>query len=118
VNQVHAYKADDAVACTMLFENGALMNGVWSFSVSREEEKDICEITGTEGSILFSVFEMKRITVRKHGKEEIIPFDSLQHVQQPMIEKIVEYFSGAGNNPCSADDAYTVMWMMDKVTHK
>jgi predicted dehydrogenase len=118
INQAHTHIADDAVACTMLFENGAVMNGIWSFAVPAEEEKDICEITGTEGSIAFSIFDMKKITVRKKGKEEIIPFDTLQHVQQPMIEKIVEYFSGSGNNPCSADDGYTVMWMMDKITGK
>ena len=118
VNQAHAYNADDAVACTMLFENGALMNGLWSFSVPATEEKDICEITGTEGSLLFSVFDMQKITVRKNGKEEIIPFEPLPHVQQPMIEKIVEYFSGKGTNPCSGDDGYTVMWMMDKITGK
>lgn len=118
VNQAHTYKADDAVACTMLFENGAVMNGMWSFSVPFEEGKDICEITGTEGSIMFSVFDMKKITVRKNGKEEIISFDPLLHVQQPMIEKIVEYFSGSALNPCSGDDGYTVMWMMDKITGK
>jgi len=118
INQSHAYLADDAVACTMLFENGAVMNGLWSFSVSAAEEKDICEITGTEGSIRFSVFEMKKITVSKNGKEEIIHFDPLQHVQQPMIEKIVEYFSGSAVNPCSGDDGYTVMWMIDKITGK
>ena len=36
------------------------------FQVS--EEKDICEITGTEGSIRFSVFNMKKITVREKRK--------------------------------------------------
>jgi predicted dehydrogenase len=118
INQAHKYKADDAVACTMLFENGAVMNGMWTFCTPRDEEKDICEIVGSEGSICFSVFDMKEIIVRKNGKEEIISFEPLQHVQQPMIEKIVEYFSGAGANPCSGDDAYTVMWMMDKITGK
>jgi predicted dehydrogenase len=115
VNQAHAYKADDAVACTMLFENGAVMNGLWSFSVPAAEEKDICEIRGTEGTIQFSIFDMKKIIVRKNGKEEILLFDPLPHVQQPMIEKIVEYFSGTGDNPCSGDDGYTVMWIIDKI---
>lgn len=116
LNQAHAYQADDAVACTMLFENGAVMNGLWSFSVPPSEEKDICVITGSEGSISFSVFDMRNITVRKNGKEQTIAFEPLQHVQQPMIEKIVDYFSGGGANPCSGDDGYTVMWMMDKIT--
>ena len=116
LNQSQQYKAHDAAACTMLFENGAVMNGMWSFTVPDDEEKDLCVITGTEGSISFSVFEMKKITVRKNGMEEDIYFDALQHVQQPMIEKVVEYFGGNGPNPCSGDDGYTVMWMMDQIT--
>jgi predicted dehydrogenase len=118
LNQSEKYKADDAVACTMLFENGAVMNGLWSFAAPVSEEKDVCEITGTEGSIRFSVFEMKKITVRKNGNEEEIYFDPLEHVQQPMIEKVTEYFSGNGANPCSGDDGYTVMWMIDQATRK
>lgn len=118
LNQANRYTPDDAVACTMLFENGAVMNGVWSFAVPITEEKDLCVITGTEGSIRFNVFDMKQITVRKNGIEENIYFDALQHVQQPMIKKVVEYFSGKGANPCSGDDGYTVMWMMDRITKK
>ncbi|HUQ65956.1 MAG TPA: Gfo/Idh/MocA family oxidoreductase, partial [Flavitalea sp.] len=118
VNQSNKYKADDAVACTMLLENGAILNGLWSFTTPRSEEKDICEITGTEGSIRFSVFDMKKITLRKGGREENIYFEPLQHVQQPMIEKVVQYFSGNGSNPCSGDDGYTVMWMIDQATNK
>jgi predicted dehydrogenase len=118
INQANKYKADDAVACTMLFENGAVLNGLWSFTVPVSEEKDVCEITGTEGSIRFSFFNMKKIILRKNGTEETFHFDALQHVQQPMIEKVVEYFSGNGINPCSGDDGYTVMWMIDRITKK
>ena len=118
LNQVKRHDADDAVACTMLFENGAVMNGTWLFAVPETEEKDLCVITGTQGSIHFSVFDMKQIMVRKNGMEELIYFDALQHVQQPMIEKVVEYFSGKGSNPCSGDDGYTVMWMIDRITKK
>ena len=118
LNQAKNYAADDAVACTMLFESGAVMNGIWSFSAPLSEEKDFCEIIGTEGSIRFSVFDMKKITIKKNGIEEDIFFELLQHVQQPMIEKVVEYFSGDGPNPCSGDDGYTVMWMIDEITRK
>lgn len=112
LNQGHHYGADDAVACTMLFENGAVFNGTWLFSAPESLERDSCEIIGTEGVIAFSVFDMKQIVVNG----EAISFEPLQHVQQPMIEKVVEYFSGTAPNPCSADDGYTVMWMIDEIT--
>ncbi len=112
LNQGHYYAADDAVACTMLFENGAVFNGTWLFSAPESLERDSCEIIGTKGVITFSVFDMKQIAVNG----EIIPFKPLQHVQQPMIEKVVEFFSGRASNPCSGDDGYTVMWMIDQIT--
>lgn len=118
LNQADNYKADDAVACTMLFENGALFNGLWSFSAPKSHERDHCEITGTRGSITFSIFDMKKITININGVTEDIFFDPLQHVQQPMIKTVVEYFSGIGLNPCSGDDAFTVMWMIDEITAK
>lgn len=118
VNQSGNYNADDAVACTMLFENRAVFNGLWSFSTSKPQEIDHCQITGTEGSISFSVFDMKKITVTRNGEKEEILFEPLEHVQQPMIKAVVDYFSGNGPNPCPADDGYTVMWMIDEITAK
>jgi predicted dehydrogenase len=112
LNQAHSYSADDAVACTMLFENGAVFNGTWLFSGPQSLERDSCEIIGTNGSIKFSVFDMKQIEVNG----VVISFDPLQHVQQPMIAKVVEYFMGTAPNPCSGDDGYTVMWMIDQIT--
>ncbi|RYZ80962.1 MAG: Gfo/Idh/MocA family oxidoreductase [Moraxellaceae bacterium] len=112
LNQGQHYAADDAVACTMLFENGAVFNGTWLFSAPESLERDSCEIIGTKGVITFSVFDMKQIAVNG----EVIPFKPLQHVQQPMIEKVVEFFSGSASNPCSGDDGYTVMWMIDQIT--
>lgn len=118
LNQANRYKADDGVACTMLFENGALLTGLWSFSVAEEDEADECVITGTEGTIRFSIFGMKKITVSRKGIKEELFFEPLQHVQQPMIAKVVEYFSDRGPNPCSADEAQIVMSMIDDITKK
>ena len=54
----------------------------------------------------------------KNGGEEIIPFDKLQHVQQPMIEKTVEYFLDQAPNPCSAEEGIEVLKVMDAFTGK
>jgi hypothetical protein len=42
----------------------------------------------------------------------------LQHVQQPMIEKTVQYFLGQAPNPCSANDGAVVMQMIDAFVGK
>lgn len=116
-NQAGLYGADDIVTGAMIFENGIIFNGLWCFTVS-EAAKDTCEITGTEGKISFSVFGEPEIAVVKKGKTSTIHFERLEHVQQPMIEKVVQFFLGKGENPCPAEDGVEVMRIMKIFTDK
>jgi predicted dehydrogenase len=117
-NQAQLYSADDIVSGNMMFENGIIFEGLWCFSVPPEEAKDICEITGSEGKISFSVFGNPEISLAKKGKTSIIYFQKLQHVQQPMIQKVVQYFSGNGENPSSGENGVEVMRIMEVFTGK
>lgn len=113
LNQGELYAADDIVSGNILFENGVIFHGLWCFTVGAGEEKDLCEVIGTEGKISFSVFGDYTITVTRNGKTETIQFDKLEHVQQPMINKVVEYFLDESSNPCSAADGVEVMKIID-----
>lgn len=115
VNQANLSPADDLVTGHILFKNGVVFNGIWCFTVAREDEKDVCEITGSAGTISFPVFGSK-VTLHKDGLTETFAFDALPHVQQPMIEKVTEYFLGKGPNPCSAAQAILSMQLMDSFT--
>ncbi len=117
-NQSGLYEADDMVVGNILFKTGVVFSGAWCFNVAAGEEKDYCEIFGSEGKIGFSVFENPNISVTKNGETVNIPFEALQHVQQPIIEKTVEYFLGHGPNPCSAEDGAEVMRLIDCFTAK
>lgn len=115
-NQAGLYNADDIVTGNIMFENGVIFQGLWCFAAPKDEEKDRCEITGSEGKISFSVFGEPEITVVKNGDSSKITFEKLQHVQQPMIEKVVSYFLGKGQNPSPAEDGVEVMRIMDLFT--
>jgi predicted dehydrogenase len=115
-NQAKDYNADDVVSGNILFKNGVLFSGLWSFNIGPENEKDQCEITGTDGKISFSVFGPQEIIITKNRATEIIAYKPPQHVQQPMIEKVVTFFLGDGPNPCSAEDGAEVMRLIDKFT--
>lgn len=117
-NQAGLYAADDIVCGNMLFENSAMFNGTWCFSVPEGEAKDTCEIIGSEGKLNFSVFGEPEISVTKKGKTATVYFEKLKHVQQPMIEKTVQYFLGKGDNPCGAEDGAEVMRIMEMLTRK
>ncbi len=117
-SQSELYDADDIVSGNILFKSGVIFNGLWCFNVAEENVKDHCEIQGSEGKICFPVFEHKKIEVIKNGKTENILFDPLEHVQQPLIQKVVDYFLDKAPNPSSAEDGAVVMRLMDQFTGK
>ena len=113
INQQKLYNADDIATGNILFKSGVMFTGLWCFTVDENEEKDVCEIIGSKGKISFAVFGEPKIMMTVEGKKENFLLEPLQHVQQPMIEKVVEYFLGEGSNPCSAKDGVKVMEMME-----
>ncbi len=112
------YAADDMVSGNILFKSGVQFSGVWSFNVSSQDEKDECEIVGEKGKIVFSFFENKPVAMIVDGETKTFSFDALQHVQQPMIENVVNYFLDEGTNPCSAEEGVEIMKLMDAFTEK
>jgi len=117
-NQGKLYNADDIVAGNILFHSGVIFNGLWCFNVAPHNEKDLCEIYGSEGKLSFPIFEHKKIEIYKNGTKDTIPFVPLEHVQQPLIQKVVDYFLGKGPNPSSGIDAAKVMKLLDDFSAK
>lgn len=115
-NQAKLYDADDIVAGTILFENDILFQGNWCFSLAQVKEEDSCEITGEEGSIRFNFFNTAPMIVQTKDTQQAYEFPVLQHVQQPMIEKVVQYFLGNSTNPCSGEEGVTVMQWLDAMS--
>jgi predicted dehydrogenase len=115
-NQGGLYAADDIVSGSMLLANNMVFNGTWCFTVDASLEEDLFEIIGSEGRIRFPVFG-NTIEVEVQGKKEQISFAKEPHIQQHMIEKVVDYFLGNTTNPCSAADAIQSMQLMDKFVY-
>jgi predicted dehydrogenase len=117
-NKAGLYAADDNVEGSIEFMNNVRFDGFWDFNAAPGEERDACIITGSKGSIRFAVFGKQEITISNNGHESKISFEPLQHVQQPMIEKVVEFFLGKGANPCPPEEGYEVMKLIDSFTGK
>jgi predicted dehydrogenase len=110
------YGADDTTSGQVIFENNVIFNGAWCFTVP--EKRDVCEVVGTEGKLRFSIFDHQPLVLERQGKETRFEFDKLPHVQQPMIQKVVEYFLDQSSNPCSAEEGVEVMKMMGAFTRQ
>jgi predicted dehydrogenase len=116
-NQSGQYAAEDIVVGNIVFDSGVVFSGTWCFNVAPELERDCCEIIGDIGKIEFSFFEHKPILLTVDGKVEKLDFEPLQHVQQPMIQNVVNYFLDRGPNPCSGEEGVKVMQLIDTFAH-
>lgn len=117
LNRANLYEADDYASAEILFPNNIKFTGVWDFNSRLEDETDVCEIQGSQGTIRFAVFGNLCETIINDEIKQL-EFDPLLHVQEPMIEQVVKYFLGQGLNPCSAEDGVEVMRMIDKIISK
>lgn len=117
LNQSNAYPADDHVCGEIVFKNKVVVNGSWSFNVAESQAIDFCEMVGTKGSIRFPFFG-NFVSWQNEDGEETLNFTHPEHIQQPMITKIVSYFRGEGPNPCSIEEAVTLMKILDAFTTK
>jgi predicted dehydrogenase len=117
LNQSSATPADDMVGGQIVFRNNIFFSGDWNFSCAPLETREDCKIIGTTGSITFSVFG-DNVIVKNGTEEHHHHFERPIHIQQAMISLVVQYFQGAGTNPCSIDEALTVSEIMDSFTQK
>jgi predicted dehydrogenase len=114
LNQSGNYIADDLVAGNVLFENNIVFSGAWCFNAA--EQNDCCEIIGSKGKLRFSFFDGGGIELITSNTTTVFNFEALQHVQQPMIEKTVQYFLGEAENPCTAEEGVEIMrWIEEFV---
>lgn len=117
LNQSGNTPADDHVSGQILFKSNVVVNGSWCFNVADNQTVDTCEIVGTKGRITFPFFG-NYISWKTDEEEKTITFEHPEHIQQPMIEKIVTYFNDEGPNPCSIEEAIVLMDIMDAFTLK
>lgn len=116
VNQAGYYDAEDTVAGVIRFANNIIFSGLWCFTVGEGLKEDICEITGSTGKISFPVFGYE-VLLEIGSEKKMLAFTPPVHIQQPMIEKVVDYFLGKGQNPCSASDAIASMRVMENFAY-
>lgn len=108
--QCDIYNAHDMVTGHILFNNNIAFTGTWYFNALTAE--DHCHIIGSRGCIRFSFFSANKIECTIDGKTASHDFDTLPHVQQPMIEAVTDYLLGKSPNPCSGyEGSIITRWM-------
>lgn len=117
-NQGGLYPAADNIQGNFKFENGIVGNGSWCFNVGPNAEKDELIITGSEGQIRISFFGAPKVYLECKGKEvEVFEFEMPKHIQQPLIQTVVDDLMGVGECPSTGTSALRTNWVMEEMTY-
>jgi len=95
-NQANQYPAEDIVTASFAFESGVHGTGSWCFTTGNDSDKDITTIIGETGEISYKTFGSGEVLLIKDGLEETFTFDLPNHIQQPLIQQVVDDLLGKG----------------------
>lgn len=108
-----AYPAEDNVTASFRFESGAIGSGNWSFTSSQNIDRAV--LSGTKGTIELPILADTPIRLTTDGKTEEIDLPFAEHVQQPLIQTIVDELNGSGRCPSTGESASRTTWVMDQI---
>ena len=110
------YQAADIVSASFSFENEILGSGTWCFSIAQSAEKDIITIMGSHGTIKFGTFADSNVVLEtdKAGREEFT-FDMPEHIQEHLIQLVVNDLLGKGVCPSNGISAARTNLAMEKI---
>lgn len=97
-NVQQLYPAEDTVVANFQFENGVVGNGIWSFVSDEASKRDIIEIHGTKGRIVFSGFNHEPIQLHTSSGSIEFPYLNPENIQYNLIKQVVEALQNG--SPC------------------
>lgn len=113
-NQRGLYTVEDTVCASFRFASGALGTGTWSFESACNTDAN--EIEGTQGRIRFSTFGNTPIEVTyADGSTETFAYETPKHIQQPMIQHVVNCLLGKEQPVSTFETAARTSWVLDQI---
>ncbi len=112
-NQAGNYTAEDIVTGSFLFNSG--LQGTGSFSFSAFEQEDKTEIIGSKGKICYDTFGNGPIILKTAESETEFNFPDVPHIQQPLIQTVVDELTGNGRCPSHGISAARTNWVIDQL---
>lgn len=107
-----AYDVEDFVTFRWRTKEGVIGNAEWDFNA--DESKNLITIQGDDGEIAVSCFGDDPIVVTKDGEETTFEAPNPTHIQQPLIQQIVNELSGRGKCASTGESALRCSEVMDK----
>ncbi len=112
-NQGHIYRAEDIVSAAFRFRSGVQGVGTWCFTAF--EKHDETEIIGSRGRISYSTFDAEPVRLTNESETQEFAIGYPAHIEQPMIQVVVDQLNGIGNSPSIGDTGARTSWVMDEM---
>ncbi|MFO7729634.1 MAG: Gfo/Idh/MocA family oxidoreductase [Spirochaetia bacterium] len=113
VNRAGLYAAEDNVAAVFKTKSHIVGSGTWSFSTLNEEDE--VRIIGTRGSLSFTSFTDKPVILNTDTQREEFSIEDPPHVQQPLIQTVVDELVGHGTCPSTGKSALRTTRVTDEI---
>lgn len=116
-NQAGKYQAADIISSSFVFKNEIVGSGIWCFTADEVSQKDEMTFIGSKGEIKISFFGEPKIYLNRFGSApETFEFELPYHIQQPLIQTVVDDLLGNGLSPSTGDSAIRTNWVMEEMT--
>ncbi len=113
-NRAAAYDVEDNVV--MHFRTGSGIPGTASWNFAGFNREDRLEIIGPQGQVTLSVFGNEPVRFHSAAGTEAFDLPNPPHIQQPLIQTIVDELRGCGTCPSTGESAARTARVMDIVT--
>lgn len=116
VNQSRLYPAEDITVGSFRFENGVLGHGVWAFNTGKVSDEELTTIVGSKGQVSFPFFGDHHVALEVDGKpKEIFQFNISKHIQQSLVQTIVDELLGRGTCSSTGVSGARTNWVMEQI---
>ncbi len=116
-NQAGLYAAEDVVVASLRFENGVVGCGSWCFTSGKSADIDKTTIVGSKGQIEYATFGNSSVRLITDDKgEEFFHFELPEHIQQNLIQSIIDEMRGEGQCPSTGISGARTSRVMDSIT--
>jgi predicted dehydrogenase len=112
-NNGGTYPAEDTVTMSWSHADGVQGTGTWCFCASRSTDEIVLE--GTKGTLSMSAFGQEPVRVVTASGQRSIEAPYPEHVQQPLIQTIVDELHGHGRCPSTGKSARRTAAVIDSV---
>lgn len=111
-NQTQMYEAEDIVSGVYMTADNIHVNLVWDFNAASRQDRT--EIIGSKGTLTFSTFADNPIRLENAQGTQTFTIDNPPHIQQPLVQTIVNQLHGRGQCPSTGLTSARTNWVMEQ----